>query len=68
MEFTGLLKSAPGLYWLCRRAPRRQHPRRDPLEEARANLKEAVALVLEANRTLAEEALKGQDVIRDPWS
>ena len=29
------------------------------LEEARANLEEAIALVLDANRTLAEEQLKG---------
>ena len=36
------------------------------LEEARANLEEAVELVLEANRALAEEALQGQDVIREP--
>lgn len=36
------------------------------LEEARANLEEAVALVLEANRTLAEEELRGAEVIREP--
>lgn len=36
------------------------------LEEARANLSEAVAMVLEANRELAEEDLHGQDVIREP--
>lgn len=36
------------------------------LEEARKNLDEAVELVLEANRELAEESLKGQDVIREP--
>ena len=36
------------------------------LEEARVNLEEAVLLVLEANRTLAEEAVAGQDVIREP--
>jgi predicted RNase H-like HicB family nuclease len=35
------------------------------LEEARANLVEAVELVLEANRELAEELIKGQDVIRE---
>jgi predicted RNase H-like HicB family nuclease len=35
------------------------------LEEARANLQEAVAMVLEANRVLAEEALQGRDVIRE---
>jgi predicted RNase H-like HicB family nuclease len=36
------------------------------LEEARANLREAVALVLEANRTLAQEEASGLDVIREP--
>ncbi len=38
------------------------------LEEARTNLEEAVALVLEANRTLAEEELEGTEVIREPFS
>ncbi|MGH8612280.1 MAG: type II toxin-antitoxin system HicB family antitoxin [Gammaproteobacteria bacterium] len=38
------------------------------LEEARSNLQEAVTLVLEANRTLAEESLRGQEVIREPLS
>jgi predicted RNase H-like HicB family nuclease len=37
------------------------------LEEARANLEEAVELVLEANRVLAEEATEGRPVIREPW-
>ncbi len=36
------------------------------LDEARVNLREAVALVLEANRQLAEEDLRGTDVIREP--
>jgi predicted RNase H-like HicB family nuclease len=36
------------------------------LEEARSSLAEAVELVLEANRTLAEERLGGKDVIREP--
>jgi predicted RNase H-like HicB family nuclease len=35
------------------------------LEEARINLQEAITLVLEANRLLAEETLEGQDVIRE---
>jgi predicted RNase H-like HicB family nuclease len=38
----------------------------DTLEEARENLKEAIELVLEANRELAEENLVGADVIREP--
>ena len=35
------------------------------LEEARTNLDEAVRLVLEANRILADEALGGRAVIRE---
>ena len=38
------------------------------LEEARANLQEAVAMVLEANRELAEEELAGVTVIREPFA
>ena len=37
------------------------------LEEVRANIREAIAMTLEANRTLAEESISGiQDVIREP--
>ena len=36
------------------------------LDEARENLKEAVAMVLEANRVLAEETIVGSEVIREP--
>ncbi len=36
------------------------------LDEARSNLEEAVRLVLEANRSLLEETLRGKDVIREP--
>jgi predicted RNase H-like HicB family nuclease len=36
------------------------------LEDARKNLSEAVGLVFEANRQLAEEELRGADVIREP--
>jgi predicted RNase H-like HicB family nuclease len=37
------------------------------MEEARENLREAVALVLEANRELAEKSLAGQSVVREPF-
>jgi predicted RNase H-like HicB family nuclease len=37
----------------------------ETLEQARTNLEEAIELVLEANRTLAEEQLLGQEVIRE---
>ncbi len=36
------------------------------LDETRQNLEEAITLVLEANRSLAEEELVGQEVIREP--
>jgi predicted RNase H-like HicB family nuclease len=39
----------------------------ETLEEARENLREAVGLVLEANRELAEKSLVGQSVIREPF-
>ena len=37
----------------------------DTLDEVRMNLEEAIELVLEANRFLAEELLLDQDVIRE---
>jgi predicted RNase H-like HicB family nuclease len=36
------------------------------LDEARTNLEEATRLVLEANRQLLEEELRGRNVIREP--
>jgi predicted RNase H-like HicB family nuclease len=39
----------------------------ETLEEARENLKEAVELVLDANRQLAEESINGSEVIREPF-
>lgn len=36
-----------------------------PRWKKRANLQEAIELVLEANRQLAEESLAGQEVIRE---
>lgn len=39
----------------------------DTLEEARENLREAVAMVLEANRELAERSLAGATVTREPF-
>jgi predicted RNase H-like HicB family nuclease len=37
------------------------------IDEARTNLQEAVELVLEANRVLAEETLNGRSVVREPF-
>jgi predicted RNase H-like HicB family nuclease len=38
------------------------------LDEARENLQEAVAMVLDANRELAEKSLAGQQVTREPFA
>jgi predicted RNase H-like HicB family nuclease len=35
------------------------------LDEARENLQEAIALVLEANRDLAEESIRGRKVVKE---
>jgi predicted RNase H-like HicB family nuclease len=37
------------------------------LEEARANLEEAVVMVMDANRELSEQSLEGADVIRETF-
>ena len=38
------------------------------IEETRENLREAIELVLEANRALAKETLIGKEVIRETFS
>ena len=40
----------------------------ETLEEVRANLEEAILLILAANRALAEERIQGQEVIREAVS
>ena len=37
------------------------------LDEVRENLREAVQLVLDANRELTEQALEGREVEREPF-
>jgi predicted RNase H-like HicB family nuclease len=39
----------------------------ETLEEARENLKEAVAMVVEANRALAERSIQNQTVSKEPF-
>jgi predicted RNase H-like HicB family nuclease len=39
----------------------------ETLEEAKENLKEAIGLVLEANRQLIEEELAGKELIKEPF-
>jgi predicted RNase H-like HicB family nuclease len=66
MQFTAVFQKVPeGYIGFVEELPG-ANTQGDTLEEARANLREAVALVLEANRALAEEVLAGQEVIREP--
>ncbi len=66
MEFTAVFRKVPeGYIGFVEELPG-ANTQAATLEEARQNLKEAVALVLEANRALAEESLKGEKVIREP--
>jgi predicted RNase H-like HicB family nuclease len=66
MEFTAVFRKVPeGYIGFVEELPG-ANTQASTLREARENLKEAVALVLEANRLLTEESLKGKKVIREP--
>ena len=66
LEFTAVFQKVPeGYIGFVEELPG-ANTQADTLDEARESLSEAVQLVLEANRSLAEESLKGQDVIREP--
>jgi len=65
-EFTAVFKEAPeGGYVAFAEELPGANTQGETLEEARANLQEAVGLVLEANRALAEEELGETKVIRE---
>ncbi len=66
MEFTAVFRKVPEGYIAFVEELPGANTQAATLEEARRNLKEALVLVLEANRTLAEESLKGEKVIREP--
>ncbi len=65
LEFTAVFKRVPeGYIGFVEELPG-ANTQGDTLEEARANLVEAVRMVLDANRELMEEQLGGDDVIRE---
>lgn len=68
MQFTAVFQQVPeGYIGFVQELPGANTPGAT-LEEARENLAEAVEMVLEANRTLAEESIQGQKVIRESFS
>ncbi len=67
MQFTAVYLQVPEGYIAFVEEIPGANTQGDTLEEAKDNLREAVALVLEANRELAEQALAGQAVTREPF-
>ena len=65
MKFTAVFQQVPEGYIAFVEELPGANTQAATLEEARENLAEAVELVLEANRTLAEEMMKGKKVIRE---
>ena len=67
VEFTAVYREVPeGFIAFVEELPG-PNPQGATLDEARQNLREAVTLVLETNRALAEEDLVGTTVIREPF-
>lgn len=65
MKFTAVFEEVPEGYIAFVEELPGANTQGATLEEARANLQEAVELVLDGNRTLAEEMMKGKNVIRE---
>ena len=66
MAFTAIFKKVPEGYVAFVEELPGANTQGATLEEARENLREAVALVLEANRALAREEAGEDDVLREP--
>lgn len=66
LEFTAVFRRVPEGYIAFVEELPGANSQGATLEEARGNLREAVGLVLDTNRTLAAEVLSGDDVIREP--
>ena len=67
MKFTAVFEKVPEGYIAFVEELPGANTQGATLEEARVNLQEAVALVLEANRSLAKELVKGKKVIREDF-
>jgi predicted RNase H-like HicB family nuclease len=65
MKFTAVYMKVPEGYVAFVEELPGANTQGETLEEARANLQEAVTMVLDANRELSEQSLEGADVIRE---
>ncbi|MCL4393273.1 MAG: type II toxin-antitoxin system HicB family antitoxin [Chloroflexi bacterium] len=66
LQFTAVFRRVPEGYIAFAEELPGANTQGATLEEARTNLREAVSLVLDANRALAREDLGDIDVIREP--
>lgn len=68
MELTAVFEQVPEGYIAFVEEVPGAHTQGATLEEARANLSEAVAMVMEANRALAEESIRGREVVKERFA
>ena len=68
MELTAVFKKVPEGYIAWVEELPGANTQGKTLEEARENLQEAIRLVFEANRELAETDLQGEDVLKESVS
>jgi len=67
MRFTAVFRKVPeGYIGFVEELPG-ANTQGETLEKVRANLREAVELILDSHRALAEQELAGVDVIREPF-
>ena len=66
MQCTAVFRKVPGGYIAFVEEFPGANTQGTSLEEARTNLREAVAMVVEANRVLAREDASDEAVIREP--
>lgn len=67
LEFTAVFKKVPEGYVAFVEELPGANAQGKTLEDIRANLDEAVMLILETNRTLAEKSFRDTDVIRERY-
>lgn len=65
MELTAVFEKVPEGYIAFVEEVPGAHTQGATLEEARENLSEAIEMVLEANRALAEESIRGRQVLKE---
>ncbi len=66
LELTAVFRRVPLGYVACVEELPGANTQGETLDEARSNLREAVELIIDSNRALAQADAVGADVIREP--